>query len=48
MYVHTHTHPGILVIKKNETLLFAATWNLEIVILSEINQTNTMSLVCGI
>ena len=41
-------------IKKNETMLFAATWmNLEIIILSEVSQKEkdkyrTLSLICGI
>ena len=41
-------------IKKNEILLFAATWmDLEIIILSEVNQTekdkyHMISLICGI
>ena len=41
-------------IKKDETLLFAAAWkNLEIIILSEVNQTkkdkyHMISLICGI
>ena len=41
-------------IKKNETMLFAATWmNLEIIILTEVSQKEkdkyrTLSLICGI
>ena len=41
-------------IKKNETMLFTATWmNLEIIILSEVSQTekseyHMISLICGI
>ena len=39
---HTHTHNGILVIKKNEVMLFAATWmDLKIILQSEISQTKT-------
>jgi len=40
-YTHTtHTHDGILVIKKNEVMLFAATWmDLKIILLAEVNQT---------
>ena len=38
--VHIYIYNGILVIKKNEIVLFAATWmDLEIVILSEVSQT---------
>ena len=38
---HTHTHNGILVIKKNEVMLFAATWmDLKIILLGEVNQTD--------
>ena len=37
---YTHTHNGILVIKKNEVMLFAATWtDLKIILLGEVNQT---------
>ena len=37
-----HTYNGILAIKKNEIMPFAATWmDLEIIILSEVSQTKT-------
>ena len=48
-----HTYNGILAIKKNEILPFAATWmDLEIIILSEVSQTekdkyHMISLICG-
>ena len=49
-----HIQNGILAIKKNEIMLFIATWmNLESVILSEVNQTEKekycmTSFICGI
>ena len=55
---HTHTHTHVytmeyyLAIKKNEIMLFAATWmDLEIIILSEVSQTekdkyHMMALLC--
>ena len=50
-----HTCNGILLShKKNEIMLFAATWmDLEIIILSEVSQTednkyHMISLICGI
>ena len=53
--VVVHTYNGILLShKKKEIMPFAATWmDLEIVILSEVSQTeedkyHRMSLICGI
>ena len=37
--VHTHTYSGILAIRKNEIMPFAATWiDLEIIALSKVSQ----------
>ena len=57
-HTHTHTHTHTMeyysAIKKNEIMLFAATWmDLEIIILSEVSQTekekcHMISLICGI
>ena len=47
VYTHTHTqyihiYNGILVLKKNEIMPFAATWmDLKISILSEVSQSKT-------
>ena len=39
VYIYIHTHNGMLAIKKNEKP-FAATWmDLEVIILSEVSQT---------
>ena len=55
IHTHTHTHTHVytieyyLAIKKNEIMLFAATWmDLEIIILSEVSQTekDMMALLC--
>ena len=48
--VYTYKHNGILLgHKKNEVMLFAATWmDLEIIILNEARKTNTISLICRI
>ena len=48
-----HIYNGILAIKKNEIMPFAATWvDLEIIILSEVSQTEKENymilLICGI
>ena len=49
-----HMYNGILAIKKNEMMPFAATWmDLEIIILSELSQKekdkyHMISLICGI
>lgn len=38
--IHTHTHLGVLAIKKNDILIFAVIWmDLEAIVLSEISQT---------
>ena len=47
-----HMYNGLITIKKNETLLIAATW-IEDIIVSEISQTEKdkycmFSLICGI
>ena len=53
-YTHTHTMDYYSAIKKNEIIMFAATWmDLDITILSEISQTekdkhHMISLTYGI
>ena len=57
-HTHTHTHTHTMeyysAIKKNEIMLFAATWmDLEIIILNEVSQVEKdkyymISLICGI
>ena len=40
-----HIYNGILAIKKNEIMPFAATWmDLEIIILNEVSQTKTNTI----
>ena len=40
-------YDGLLAIRKNEIMPFAATWmNLEIIILSEVNQTGKDKYLC--
>ena len=52
--MHTYTMEYYSAVKKNEILLFAATWmDLEIIILSEVSQKEKdkyymISLICGI
>ena len=54
IYIYIYIHNGILVIKKNEILPFAATWmDLENIMHGEICQTEKdkhyiISLICGI
>ena len=51
IYTHTHTYNGILLRhKKNEIVLFAATWmDLEGIILCEMSETNNVPYhICGI
>ena len=49
-----HIYNGILAIKKNKIMPFAATWmDLEIIIISEVSQSekdkyHMVSLICGI
>ena len=41
-HIYTHTMEYYSAVKKNEIMSFAATWTkLEIIILSEVNQTKT-------
>ena len=53
-HIHTHTKEYYSAIKKNEIMQFAGTWiDLEIIILSEVSQTNRdkyhmISLTCKI
>ena len=54
VYTHTHTMEYYSAIKKNEMMPLAAAWmDLEIIILSEVSQTekdkyHMISLICGI
>ena len=54
IYTHIHTMEYYSATKKNEIMPFVATWmDLEIIILSEVSQTETdkyhmISLICGI
>ena len=46
VYIYIYTHNGILIIKKNEIILFVALWiDLEIVKLSEVSQTKTNIMI---
>ena len=53
-HTHTHTLEHYSAVKKNEIMLFAATWkDLEIMLLSEVSQTekdkcSMIPLLCGI
>ena len=46
MYTHTHTHNGILTIKRNEIMPFTATWmDLHIITPSEVSQTGKPNIL---
>ena len=51
VYIYVHAMEYSSVQKKNEIMPFVTAWmNLEIIILSEVNQTkkNIISLMCGV
>ena len=54
VYIHTYTMEYYSAVKKNEIMLFSATWmDLEIIILGEVSQKESdkyhmISFICGI